>query len=165
LDRSADVGPYRPIVIGPVVAVKVPVVGLYSSALARLQPLPQNPPAIKTWPLGRSVAVAAARGVVIEPVALNVPVMGLYSSALARTTTPEGSTPPATKTWPLVRSVAVEASRAVVMEPVALKVPVWALAVRGQRRSARDEKTVTTSTRKDVENSSCLIMLSLAKGL
>jgi hypothetical protein len=54
--------PLRAVVMLPV-AVKVPVAGLYNSALLRT-PLLLNPPAISTRPLGKSVAVVyyARRG-------------------------------------------------------------------------------------------------------
>lgn len=59
------------------VKVKVPVAGLYSSADARpLMQLEVQPPAIRTFPLFRSVAVACARAVFKLPVAVAVPVVG-----------------------------------------------------------------------------------------
>src|SRR5262245_9927960 len=61
------------------VALKVPVEGLYSSALADTgPPLPNppslSPPAIKTRPFVSKVAVNQLRSVLISPVLVNVPV-------------------------------------------------------------------------------------------
>src|SRR5579863_3657084 len=102
------------------------------------------PPATKTWPLDRTVAVKLTRAVIIEPVAENVPVVGSYSSALAKANPAYPPVyPPANKTLPLGRSVATAPlSRpcGVVIETVALKVPVWALAVRGWSKSARENR-------------------------
>ena len=39
------------------VAVNVPALGSYSSALARALPLPSSPPTMSTFPLGNNVAV------------------------------------------------------------------------------------------------------------
>src|SRR5207249_1105188 len=76
----------RVVVMGPVVAVKAPVAGLYSSALLRKPLLLLYPPAISTMPLLSSVALCPyPRAVVMAPVVgVKVPVAGLYSSALAR---------------------------------------------------------------------------------
>jgi hypothetical protein len=64
------------------VAVKVPVVGLYNSALLRALESASNPPVTNTMPLFSNVAVWNKRVEVILPVAEKVPVAGLYSSAL-----------------------------------------------------------------------------------
>ena len=58
------------------VAVKVPVAGSYSSAVARSLTGP-TPPAISTFPVGSSVAVWPLRVVVMLPVGAKVPVEGL----------------------------------------------------------------------------------------
>ena len=63
--------------------VKVPVAGLYSSALAKVLPW-VVPPAISTLPLLSSVAVWHSRAVFRLPVGVKVPVAGSYSSALAK---------------------------------------------------------------------------------
>ncbi len=66
------------------VAVKVPVAGLYSSALLR-SPLPSIPPGDEyhgRW--ARASRCDNMRAVVMLPVAVKVPVAGLYSSALLR---------------------------------------------------------------------------------
>ena len=91
------------------VAAKVPVVGLYSSALTRAPPEPW-PPAISTMPLTIipwiMVAVWSSRAVFRLPVGVKVPVAGLYSSALAKIL-PFSSEPPAISTMPLFNRVAV----------------------------------------------------------
>jgi hypothetical protein len=58
------------------VALKVLVVGSYSSAVARAaeKPGPLNPPVAKTWPFASSVTVCWNRGAIIEPVTLKIPV-------------------------------------------------------------------------------------------
>src|SRR5437899_2100436 len=100
------------------VAVKVPVPGLYSSALARYVPL-LYPPAISTIPLLSGVAVCFQRAVVMLPVVVKVPVAGLYSSALLRK--PLLLCPPAISTIPLLSGVAVGFQREMVMLPVETK--------------------------------------------
>src|SRR5437870_10798491 len=59
------------------VAVKVPVDGSYSSALAQTdepeEKPPVKPPAIKTWPFVSRVAAWNIRSLVRLPVAVNVP--------------------------------------------------------------------------------------------
>ncbi len=85
--------------------VKVPVVGLYSSALAKMLPLLSVPPAISTMPFF-SVAVWSSRAVLRLPVGVKVPVAGLYSSAPAKML-PLLSVPPTISTMPLFNSVAV----------------------------------------------------------
>jgi hypothetical protein len=107
------------------VAVKVPVLGSYSSAVksAEFGKLNCQPPAIRTLPLGRSVAVWNARGTVIGPVAENVSVVGSYNSALA-VAVKDASCPPATRTIPLGRRVAVWIARAVKTSP-AVGANVW----------------------------------------
>jgi hypothetical protein len=65
---AVRLGHDRTAVISPV-AVKVPVEGSYNSALARLLP-----PAIRTFPLFRSVAVCPDLGIVMSPVAAKAPV-------------------------------------------------------------------------------------------
>jgi hypothetical protein len=90
------------IVILPV-AVKVPVAGLYSSALARSEVL--VPPATRTIPFCNSVAVWYTRAVVMLPVAVNVPVDGSYSSAVDWL--PPDAVPPVIKTMPFCSRVAV----------------------------------------------------------
>jgi hypothetical protein len=67
--------------------VKVPVEGLYSSALAR-EVLLLKPPANSTIPLVSSVAVCSYLAVCSAPVTAKAPVEGLYSSALAWVTLP-----------------------------------------------------------------------------
>jgi hypothetical protein len=60
------------------VVVKTSVLGSYSSALesAELGKLNCQPPAIRTFPFGRRVAVWSPRGTVIDPVGEKVPVLG-----------------------------------------------------------------------------------------
>jgi hypothetical protein len=62
------------------VGMKVPVDGSYSSALG----LSEEPPAIRTLPSSKSVAVWDDRGVAIAPVEVNVRSEGLYNSALGK---------------------------------------------------------------------------------
>ena len=68
------------------VAAKLPVAGLYNSAVGVAKPFPppDRPPAISTVPLISRVAVAAARAFTRPPVGANVPVVGLYNSAVDR---------------------------------------------------------------------------------
>jgi hypothetical protein len=95
------------------VALKVPVRGSKSSALARDEnapPFSVVPPANKTLPSGSNAAVCRLRGVVMLPVAENVPVRGSYNSALDWVLkNPLASLvfPPAIKTLPSVSRVAV----------------------------------------------------------
>src|SRR5579872_88413 len=57
------------------VAAKVPVAGSYNSGPIETSPESETiPPAIKTFPLVKSIAACPARGVVILPVGENVPV-------------------------------------------------------------------------------------------
>src|SRR5579871_6714739 len=79
--------------------VKAPDAGSYNSASAT-GPFALEPPAIKTLPSGRSVAVAFARSFVMVPVGVKERVLGSNSSAVARP-------PPAIKTFPLLSTVAV----------------------------------------------------------
>jgi hypothetical protein len=60
------------------VALNVPDAGSYNSAVAC-----EEPPAIRTFPLGNSVAVCQDRGIAMEPVGVKLPVVGSYNSALA----------------------------------------------------------------------------------
>lgn len=62
--------------------VKVPVVGSYSSALAKRAPVLSALAATRTFPLFSKVAVKPERATFILPVKLNVSVAGLYNSAL-----------------------------------------------------------------------------------
>src|SRR5436190_4650371 len=94
------------------VAVHVPVIGSYNSAVAVPWP---PPPAASTFPFRRRVAVPKAWNVVMPPVDFQVPVAGSYSSALVRKLPP---TPPATRTVPLDRRTALGLWRPVAMEPV-----------------------------------------------
>ena len=113
--------PPRLTVIAPVDA-KLPVARSYTSAEARAQPAgmkckQENPPAIKTFPLGRRLAVCPLyRVVLIPPVALNAPAAGSDNSAFA-----ERVIPPAINTFPLFKRVAVCQYRVVPMAPVAVK--------------------------------------------
>jgi len=88
------------------VAVQVPLVGSYSSALAEGFKLVSSPPATSTIPLDSNVAVCSSRAVLRLPVAVQVPLVGSYSSALAEAVKLL-STPPATSTIPLDSKVAV----------------------------------------------------------
>ena len=80
-----------------------------------------TPPAIRTFPFARRVAVCAVRGVVIVPVAVKIPLFGSYSSAVA--SVPLTFWPPAIRTFPLARSVAVWELRPTLMLPVAANFP------------------------------------------
>ena len=64
----------------------VPVAGSYSSQEPRkpLLLLDPKPPATRTLPSGRRMAVCLSRAIVIEPVTLHAPVFGSYNSALFR---------------------------------------------------------------------------------
>ena len=86
------------------VVVHVPVFGSYSSV--PVFAVTKFPPATSTWPLGSSVAVWKARGVLMRPVVVHVPLVRSYSSALSKMLL-LGLIPPATSTWPLGSSVAV----------------------------------------------------------
>jgi hypothetical protein len=86
--------------------MKVPVAGLYSSALERAEPLLLPPPAIITIPLLSNVAEWRERAAFRLPVALKVPVVALYCSALERVALLV-LVPPATRTIPLFSNVAV----------------------------------------------------------
>jgi uncharacterized membrane protein len=66
------------------VAVNVPAVGSYSSALARAGDSDGSPPVMRALPSESNVAVWKNLVVVILPVAVNLPALGSYSSALAR---------------------------------------------------------------------------------
>src|ERR671938_519346 len=94
------------------VAVHVPEVGSYNSAVA----LP--PPATRTFPSARSVAVSFVRPVVMLCVLDHVPLLGLKSSALSQLH------PPATNTVPLRSKAAMCVVRPVLMLPVAVHTPV-----------------------------------------
>lgn len=59
-----------------VVAVHIPVAGLYSSALLKNVPFPLSPPAASTWPLGSSAMMKSSRPVVMLAVAVHAPVDG-----------------------------------------------------------------------------------------
>jgi len=62
--------------MGPFVAVSVPAAGSYTSAVF-VVPDPVDPPAIRTFPLGKSVAACRVRAeVMIEIAAGNIPVAG-----------------------------------------------------------------------------------------
>ena len=66
------------------VGVNLPVAGSYNSADVRSVGVPLvafAPPAIRTWPSPRSVAVWDSRGTVIVPAEVNLSVFGSYSSA------------------------------------------------------------------------------------
>ncbi len=101
--------------------VKVPVAGSYSSAeaigCATNDWLPGAdsrltlPPAIRTLPSGRRVAVWSARASANAPVVVNVPVAGSNSSALDWSRLVAGSMPPTTSTRPSRRVVAVAPQR------------------------------------------------------
>src|SRR5438105_2922104 len=93
------------------------VVGSYSSADARTLLL--IPPATRTSPLGRSVAVCFARATAMLAAGDHVFVAGPYSSAEAGAS----PSPPAARTMPFGRSVAVCASRACAMVPAVSHAP------------------------------------------
>src|ERR1019366_5739932 len=104
---------------------QVPSVGLYSSAVPAA-----SPPATRTFPSGKSVAVKSTRLLVMEPVVDQVPSVGLYSSAVASAfplPSPLLSQPPATRTFPSGKSVTVKSTRLLVMEPVVDHLPVVGL--------------------------------------
>src|SRR5438067_5697980 len=109
------------------VGVKVPVVGLYNSALAR-SPVESAPPATSTVPLLSSVAVWPSRALFMLPVGVKVPVVGLYNSALASLPLVV-LMPPAINTIPLLSNVALGSWRPVFMLPVGTNVPCCAIAV------------------------------------
>lgn len=77
-----------------------------------------KPPATKTFPLGKSVAVWSSLAAIKFPVDVNVPVVGLYSSELAIARGPDAK-PPAIKTFPVLSSVEVSDVLALLMLPVA----------------------------------------------
>ena len=103
------------------VGLKVPVAGSYNSAEARVE----LPPAMRTFPVGRRVAVWVCLAVPMDPVGVKVPVAGSYSSAEAREIPLEEiGLPPASRTFPFGSSVEVCRTRAVPIDPVGLKTPV-----------------------------------------
>ena len=87
--------------------------GVYSSALVSLLP-----PATRTVPFGRGVAVCTVRASFIDATLVHTPVVGLYVSVVLVLM------PPATMTAPLGRRVAVWNTRAPLIEPVLFHVPV-----------------------------------------
>ena len=109
--------------------LQVPVLGSYSSAETRGMTEPAEltlPPATRTWPVGRRMAVWLSRAVAIPPVSLQVPVLGSYNSAEARVPAMPVC-PPVTRTLPLGSGVAVWPIRAAAKLPVVLQVPVVGL--------------------------------------
>ena len=109
VDRRTAGWSRRPVPIDPV-EVKVPAAGSYNSAEARapVQHPPEAnapPPAIRTLPLGRRVAVGSWRPAAIDPVKVKVPVAGSYSSA--EVINPAPGLPAAMRTLPVGRRVAV----------------------------------------------------------
>jgi hypothetical protein len=105
--------------------VNVSVAGLKTSAEERPGPGKlEKPPATRTVPLPRSVAVWLPRVEVMAPaVGENIPVCGSYSSAVLSACCTV-LYPPSTRTLPFPRSVAVWSTRAAAMLPVAVNVPV-----------------------------------------
>src|SRR5690349_14374964 len=96
-------------------------------------PIPpyETPPAIRTLPSLRSVAVCVSRAAVMLPVAANAPVDGSYSSAVAmlpanQQADPEqlSVSPPTASTTPLGSSVSVCHTRGAAMLPVDTNVRV-----------------------------------------
>src|SRR5439155_570010 len=86
------------------------VAGSYSSVEARRTLL--APPATRTWPFGRSVAVWPTRAWVMLPAEDQEFVVGSYSSAEARYVGGMGpQSPPATRTLPLGRRMAAGSLR------------------------------------------------------
>jgi len=63
--------------------LKVPLPGSYNSAVRSPPPAVSGsePPAIRTRPSARSVAIGPYRATAIEPVGVKVPLFGSYSSA------------------------------------------------------------------------------------
>src|SRR5437773_2776966 len=117
------------------------VAGSYSSVEARRTLL--APPATRTWPFGRSVAVWPPRAWVMLPAEDQVFVVGSYSSAEA--TGPPN--PPATRTSPLPSRVAVWPTRPVTVFPAEDHVPVtgsYSSAVRMRSWVAFDPPTTRT---------------------
>src|SRR3984957_11262194 len=86
--KSVAVWPLRGVIMG-IVAVHVPVAGLYNCAFV------VPPPATSTCPLGNNVADPLPPFAIIVPVIDHVPVAGSYSSADVPVLSP-----PATSTWP-----------------------------------------------------------------
>src|SRR5581483_10815107 len=90
LSAELSVKPLRAVIIGAV-AVQVPLLGSYSSAVASMvqvtMPLLStqiSPPATRTSPSGNRAAWWPLRAVVMAPVGVQVPLLGSYSSAVAR---------------------------------------------------------------------------------
>src|SRR5437660_671047 len=132
------------------------------------------PPAVRTSPVGRVVAVCRSRGVPIEPVAAHVPVPGSYSSAEATTlparatgigqvagrfrgweygseeatALPASSVPPVTSTSPVGSNVAVCKERAEAIRPVPDHTGVLVWAARGA--TVIDPRRPNNSRPKDV---------------
>src|SRR6266478_7488966 len=98
-----------PPTVGKLVAVQLPVEGLY-----RLSPA-------NTSPFCRRTAASLLTLPVILPVAVQAPVAGLYNSALDKAPLLK---PPAASTSPLESSVRANDSRPMVMLPVVVQVPV-----------------------------------------
>jgi hypothetical protein len=95
------------------------------SLVLRSSRVTETPPATRTVPSGRAVAVWASRGDSIFPVSDQIPVEGLYTSAVLRPREePEPSGPPLAKALPLASSVRVVLDRMVLRSPVKLHVLV-----------------------------------------
>jgi hypothetical protein len=123
LDNKVAVCPERPVLRLPV-AVHVPVVGSYSSAVAEAVPLSSNPPATRNHPVrqqGRRMPIT--RRVEIT-VAVQMPVAGSYSSALSEALD-WYPLPAASSTMPLGSKVAVCRLRAVFRSPVGSPSPAY----------------------------------------
>src|SRR5689334_530957 len=106
------------------VTVKLPVEGSYSSGFDTLpgpaqQAVQATPPAIKTFPLVNSVAVAPFWPATGLPVRVNRPVDGSYNSAVVVVDSPITiGSPPTISTRPSGSRVAVCHTRGTVIRPV-----------------------------------------------
>ena len=87
-----------------------------NSSAVFVAPFVEAPPAMRTLPVSRSVAVCEVRREVMEEIAVNIPVVGSNSSAAS-------VKPPAIRTLPLGSSVAVCAERGVFGGEVGVNVP------------------------------------------
>src|SRR5438552_2632252 len=118
------------------------VIGSYSSAEARAVE-PSNPPATRTSPFPRRVAVWKYRAWAIDAAGDHVLVAGSYSSADASAA--ELSNPPATRTSPFGRSVAVWRLLAWAMLP-AEDHGLGAAAAAGAAMDRTNEPTIAAAT-------------------
>src|SRR5215471_7589567 len=84
LDSSVIPVPVQRGVFRLPVGVQLPVLGSYTSALARAFSTASSPPATRTLPFGSRMAEWTLCASLILPVGVQLPVLGSYTSALAR---------------------------------------------------------------------------------